>query len=542
MSGTDADPRTEAEGASYVGAIALNYRLVRKLGEGGFGAVYLAEHVELGRRVACKILHPQFARDPSQVERFFREARAVCAIGHATIAAIENFGRLDAGEPFYLMEFFPGQPLSALAAARRLDAAQLVAIFDPIVDALGVAHAKGIIHRDLKPDNIMVMMDGARVAGVRLLDFGIAKLLDAVDGVASLSGFPMGTPAYMAPEQALDSKSVDLRADVYAFGATVFATIAGRPPFVAPSVAALLLRVQTTPATALRELVPSAPEHLDRALARCLEKAPDARPPSVAAAWAEIRAALLFPVEPAALVVRATTAPGLASPDAATALGTSPRMWQLPPLTPGPEDLAAASGPAPVTATPSGPGAAAGGRRPWLLAAGAFALVTAVVVTAVVVAGRGGGGDGSGGAAAADGARLAAGAEPAEPPAAPPLDPAVAGVAAADGSFDAVAVSVGAGGAVDAGTVATADAGAVAPVDAGAVAGGAVDAGSRRRTSPPPGAPRLDCSDASFASVYRAAAPSEDDIRAALRRLKQCEAQLDATAYRRIQTALIARQ
>ena len=529
MSGTEADPRTEVEGASYVGAIALNYRLVRKLGEGGFGAVYLAEHIELGRRVACKILHPQFARDPSQVERFFREARAVCAIGHPTIAAIENFGRLDAGEPFYLMEFFPGRPLSELAGERRLDAAQLVAVFDPIASALGAAHDKGIIHRDLKPDNIMVMMDGERVAGVRLLDFGIAKLLDAVDGVASLSGFPMGTPAYMAPEQALDSKSVDLRADVYAFGATVFATIAGRPPFVAPSVAALLLRVQTTPATSLRELMPGVPEVLDRAIARCLEKEPDARPPSVAVAWAGIRVVLLDQVDPAALVARDTATSGPAGPDAATALGTSPRMWQLSPGPPRPADLGAAGGPRSATAAPLGPGAA--GRR-WLLAAGALGVVAAVVAVAVLADG-GGGGDGGGTAAIAGAPPLTPPAgppvtPPAGPPVTPPADPEVDPREGGDAGANA-----GAGEGV----------GGDAPRDAGVAAVAvAVDAGGRRRPSPPPPAPRLDCSDASFAAVYRATAPTEDQVRAALRRLKQCEAQLDAGAYRRIQTALIARQ
>ncbi len=508
MSGTDVDPRVEEEGPSYAGAIALNYRLIKKLGEGGFGAVYLAEHVDLKRKVACKILHPQFARDPGQVERFFREARAVCDIGHPTIAAIENFGRLDAGEPFYLMEYFPGLPLGRLAAERRLDAGQLVTIFDAIVDALTAAHAKGIIHRDLKPDNIMVAMDGDRVSAVRLLDFGIAKLLDAVDGVASLSGFPMGTPAYMAPEQALDSKNVDLRADVYSFAATVFATIAGRPPFVAPSVAALLVSVQTTPAASLRSLVPTAPEVLDRAIARCLEKSPDARPATVAAAWAEIRAALLFRTDPSALVAQSVAAPAPAAPDAATMLAASPRMWRA-------DQVGSAAAPLPTALRSVPPTALAPtrSRTPVFLVIGGVCVAAVLVVIVVAMAG----GKPRGPAAAVTITDAAT--------AAVPVSATVSDAAtASDPGPDAATVS---------NPVSDPAADASTPVT------DRIDAGVRRRPPPPP---RLDCSEGSFAAISRAAAPDDAAVRSALRRLKQCEPQLDVGTYRRIQAALIAKQ
>ncbi|MCW5803141.1 MAG: serine/threonine protein kinase [Deltaproteobacteria bacterium] len=277
----------------YEGETVLNYRLTEKLGEGGFGAVYLAEHVDLGRRAAIKILHPQYAREPSVVERFFREARAVCAIGHRAIVQIENFGTLPAGEPFYLMEYFPGRSLQQECKVRVLDGEQLVAIFDPVADALGAAHARNIIHRDLKPDNIMVRFDGDRVGDVRLLDFGVAKLMDIGDTAGSVTGSAMGTPNFMAPEQAIDAKNVDVRADVYAFGATVFAAIAGRPPFVGSSVPAIMVMVQMDPPPPLRELVPEAPPAVEATLARCLAKSRDYRPPTVAAAWSELRAALL---------------------------------------------------------------------------------------------------------------------------------------------------------------------------------------------------------------------------------------------------------
>jgi len=258
---------------------------------GAFGAVYLAEQLELGRQAACKILHPQFAREAALVDRFFREARAICEIGHRAIVTIENFGRLPSGEPFYLMELAPGRSLAALVATRWLTSAQLVDIFDPIADALRAAHAKRIIHRDLKPDNIMVELDGDRVANVRLLDFGIAKLLER-DGAGSITGTVMGTPAFMAPEQAVDAKHVDQRADVYAFAATVYTAIARRPPFTDMAVAALLLGAQIHDPPALTALRPGAPATLDAAVARCLAKDRDRRPATIGDAWAEVRDAL----------------------------------------------------------------------------------------------------------------------------------------------------------------------------------------------------------------------------------------------------------
>ena len=272
---------------SYEGKTVLNYTLTRKLGEGGFGAVYLGEHADLGRKAAIKILHHQFSTQPQMVERFFQEARAVCAINHRAIIAIENFGRLDTNEPFYLMEFFPGGSLTQVASERWLTSDQLVGILDPIAEALTAAHAKGIIHRDLKPDNVMVRIADDKVADVRLLDFGIAKLLDGQSH--SMTGNSMGTPAYMPPEQALDAKNVDVRADVYSFGATVYAAVAGRPPFHGSSVAAILLMVQTDTAELIQHLRPDVPPALDAAIRRCLAKQRDHRPPTIAEAWQAIR-------------------------------------------------------------------------------------------------------------------------------------------------------------------------------------------------------------------------------------------------------------
>ncbi len=313
----------------YEGTVVLNYKLTKKLGEGGFGAVYLAEQVDLGRRAAVKILHPQYAREPSVVERFFREARAVLEIGHRAIIGIENYGTLPAGEPFYLMEYFPGASLGQLSSERWLSSAQLIAAFDPVADALSAAHAKHIVHRDLKPDNIMIRIADDKVADVRLLDFGIAKLLDG-DTRYSVTGSAMGTPAFMAPEQALDAKNVDERADVYSFGATVYTALCGQPPFDGTSTAAVLIRVQTDMAPLIASFRPGVPDELDAAIRRCLAKQREHRPASVAEAWATIRAAL------AAANLTAGNAPQAAASDVPATMAPDASIEAPPPAAPPP--------------------------------------------------------------------------------------------------------------------------------------------------------------------------------------------------------------
>jgi len=273
--------------------VVLNYQLVRKLGEGGFGSVYLAEQKQLDRKAAIKILHPEFSRNKEVVERFFREAKAMSAIGHDSIIGVQNIGRLDTGEPFYVMEYLDGVALSDhIERIGPLPPGSVLEIFEPIADALGAAHDKGIVHRDLKPQNIVLSEQGGRVRDVKLLDFGIAKLVGDSDAVITRTGFPMGTPMYMAPEQARDSKHVDARADVYSFAATLFHAIAGRPPFVHKNTTDLIVAVQTRPAPPLRLYAPSASSRLEQLIGRCLSKNPDERPASIRQAWSSIRAAL----------------------------------------------------------------------------------------------------------------------------------------------------------------------------------------------------------------------------------------------------------
>ncbi|RKH33326.1 serine/threonine-protein kinase, partial [Corallococcus llansteffanensis] len=176
------------------------FRLVRRVGRGGMGSVYLGEHESIGSRVAVKVLHEHLARYPELVQRFHAEARAVNLIGHENIVSIFDLNAA-APRPYLIMEYLEGAPLSAWVGT-PLSAAAVVPMLSQVCDALEAAHARGIVHRDLKPDNIFLVKRGRGMPFVKVLDFGIAKLLDA-SMPETLAGIIVGTPEYMAPEQSL---------------------------------------------------------------------------------------------------------------------------------------------------------------------------------------------------------------------------------------------------------------------------------------------------------------------------------------------------
>ena len=292
----------------YTGEVVYNYRLLDEIGAGGFGVVYLAEHTELARQVACKILYPEYVRRTEVVERFFREAQAVCAIGHKAIIDIQNYGRLESGEPFFLMEYFDGENLEDyLDRCERVPFDRLEAIFDPVADALAAAHRAGVIHRDLKPANIMVRERDGRIEDVKLLDFGIAKLTADKDASTSQTGMCIGSPKYMAPEQSLDAKNIDQRADIYGFASTLFHAIAGVAAFDRYSLTETIIAVQQEPPPSLCALVPEASPGLEAAMAQCLAKTPDERPATIGDAWQQIKKSLREP--PGASAPRPGTEP-----------------------------------------------------------------------------------------------------------------------------------------------------------------------------------------------------------------------------------------
>ncbi|MBZ0237728.1 MAG: serine/threonine protein kinase, partial [Deltaproteobacteria bacterium] len=274
-----------------LGTVVLNYRLAEKLGEGGFGAVYRARHEDLGREVAIKVLRTDRASNADVVQRFLREAQVILAIGHPSIVEIENAGRLPGGEPFYVMELVPGMSLAQrLVRVGPLDARTAIQVFAPIAEALAAAHAKGIVHRDLKPHNIMVEEQDGQVVRVKLLDFGIAKILAMGD--ASTTGDVLGSPHFMAPEQAQSSRRATPASDVYSFGATLFNALSGRRAIDGDSVPAVLLAAQRDAPALLSRYARNVPRALEVALERCLAKDPAERPPSILDAWSELRAAL----------------------------------------------------------------------------------------------------------------------------------------------------------------------------------------------------------------------------------------------------------
>ncbi|WP_426749483.1 protein kinase domain-containing protein [Myxococcus sp. Y35] len=271
-------PAVEAEDP-LVGTRCGSFRLVRRLGRGGMGSVYLGEHVSIGSRVAVKVLHAHLTMYPELVQRFHAEARAVNLIGHENIVSIFD---MDAAppRPYLIMELLDGAPLSAWVGT-PLAAGAVVSVLSQVCDALQAAHARGIVHRDLKPDNIFVVRRKRGTPSVKVLDFGIAKLGDA-QMPQTHAGIIVGTPEYMAPEQSL-GRGVDGRADLYALGVIAYQLLTGRLPFTDEGMTAQLVAHQLRAPPPLSSVHPSVPAALERVILRALAKKPEDRYPSIEA-------------------------------------------------------------------------------------------------------------------------------------------------------------------------------------------------------------------------------------------------------------------
>jgi len=269
---------TSASPESYLGrVIAGRYALDRLLGKGGMGLVFEARHVAVGRRVAVKILRPEYARSDEAVARFHREAKAAASVGSPHIVEVIDFGFSEEGGAYLAMELLEGEDLAALVRRKgALEPARAVAIVRQVAEALGAAHARGIVHRDLKSGNVFV----SRGDRVKVLDFGVSKVLDAGDGAPldTAQGAVIGTAHYMAPEQASDGRNVDARADLYSLGCILFEVLTGELPFVgATPVEVLYKQVHESPRrpSAVR---PGVPRALDALALKLLAKDRDARP------------------------------------------------------------------------------------------------------------------------------------------------------------------------------------------------------------------------------------------------------------------------
>ncbi|MEO6955057.1 MAG: serine/threonine-protein kinase, partial [Polyangia bacterium] len=256
------------------------YRIERLLGTGGMGAVYEAEHIGIGKKVALKVLHPQFSRQADLVQRFRREALAASKVGHPNIVDVTDSGTTDHGDAYFVMERLDGTDLAdVLRHERRLAIDRTIAVGAQICRALQAAHQAGIIHRDLKPENIFLVSRDGQPDFVKVLDFGIAKSEDVAQVSRRLTtpGIAMGTPEYMAPEQAA-GKPVDGRVDIYSVGAILYEMLAGEPPHSGTSVMDILAKKATQPPEPLHDRNPSVPEALEHLIMSALERDPAARP------------------------------------------------------------------------------------------------------------------------------------------------------------------------------------------------------------------------------------------------------------------------
>ncbi|HEY0193506.1 MAG TPA: bifunctional serine/threonine-protein kinase/formylglycine-generating enzyme family protein [Kofleriaceae bacterium] len=279
-----------------------HFQITARVGRGGMGEVFVAEHDAIKTRVAIKVLHDEVSTNTRQVQRFFNEAHAVARIQHAGIVKIFDVGFHNSQRAYLIMEFLEGETLAEhIDQIGKLPAQTTAELARQIASVLGATHHAGIIHRDLKPENVFLVSDREHASGVRvkLLDFGIAKLTDAVVGTNPTTAGTMGTPTYMAPEQWSDSSRVDWRADAYSLGCLIYKMATGRPPFPSTSIAeACAKHLHETPQS-MRVHVPDVPPALDELVLRLLAKDPAKRAPSIDALQRQLAELTGVPPPPA---------------------------------------------------------------------------------------------------------------------------------------------------------------------------------------------------------------------------------------------------
>jgi eukaryotic-like serine/threonine-protein kinase len=278
--------RSAAPASDLVGqVVADRYHVIKKLGEGGMGQVYLAEHVKMGRRSAIKVMNPSMVHDPDAVARFNREASNASRITHPNVCAIYDFGETPDGLIYLAMEFIEGEPLTDLLERDgAMPVRRAVGIFTQVADALQAAHDLGIVHRDLKPDNIML----AQKKGgdqVKVVDFGIAKAVggDETGQKVTKTGLVVGTPEFMSPEQ-LSGDTLDGRSDLYSLALVFFRMLAGKLPFEATTVQETMIKRLTDEPTKLAVSRPDLtfPAGLQAVLDTALARTPAERYQTVA--------------------------------------------------------------------------------------------------------------------------------------------------------------------------------------------------------------------------------------------------------------------
>ncbi|MGK3994586.1 serine/threonine-protein kinase [Sorangium sp. So ce1024] len=265
--------------------IARKYRVERTIGRGGMGLVVEALHLDLDTRVAIKFLLPEFMSYTEAAERFMREARTVAKLQTPHVVRVLDVAALDSGEPYMVMELLDGEDLACHAAeAGTLAIGECIDHIVQACEALAEAHSLGIVHRDLKPANLFLTKrpDGSPL--IKVLDFGVSKILTGDTGNVSLTQTTtiLGSALYMSPEQMRSSKSVDPRTDIYALGVCLFEIIGGRPPYVADSFPELCAKIYTSPPEPLQDLRPEVPEGLVEVIEKSIAREPEDRYQSIA--------------------------------------------------------------------------------------------------------------------------------------------------------------------------------------------------------------------------------------------------------------------
>ncbi len=261
-----------------VGAkLGERYELVRQLGTGGMGVVWLAKHVELGTYVAIKALRPEVMADKEAVTRFDREARAAASLRGPHVARILDVGRADDATPFIVMEYLEGQDLGAeIATNGPFPIADAIEYVIEACEAMIEAHERGIIHRDLKPENLFLAREGASRT-IKILDFGISRFSAPGEMRVTQTQSSFGTPLYMSPEQVRSTKNVDERTDIWSLGVIFYELVTGEPPFSGETPTAVAVAITIDKLVPLRTKREDVPEELDAVVSRALEKEPEKR-------------------------------------------------------------------------------------------------------------------------------------------------------------------------------------------------------------------------------------------------------------------------
>jgi eukaryotic-like serine/threonine-protein kinase len=280
-----ADPQEIEQFVRLGSVLAGKYRIQRVLGVGGMGVVVAAQHLQLGETVAIKFLLPRVLGTRKSAQRFLREARASSRLKSSSVARVFDTDVRDDGAAFIVMEYLDGEPLSAqLQRERKLSVTSAVDVVLEACTALAEAHARGIVHRDLKPANLFIARTAGNLKLVKVLDFGISKLLESdAESDHTTGDSVMGSPPYMSPEQLSQPSSVDHRSDIWSVGVVLYEVSTGKSPFAAGSFAETCARILQHDPPGIAELDPSLPAALGAVVARCLQKDRALRFPSILA-------------------------------------------------------------------------------------------------------------------------------------------------------------------------------------------------------------------------------------------------------------------